>query len=101
MFDLAAWFREIEQSKRGARCFVRYSGPRQGVRPRAESDIMGRLARPIAAQVPRSFLDDIRYLLRHLDIASADEATSVLMRYFDESQILPKTRLILEEILGR
>jgi hypothetical protein len=68
---------------------------------RAESVIMGRRARPIAARVPRSFLDDIRYLLRHLDIASADEATSVLMRYFDESQILPKTRLILEKILGR
>jgi hypothetical protein len=101
LFDLADYFREIEQSARGARCFVRYSGPRQAFRARAESDIMGRLARPIASQVPRSFLDDIRYLLRHVDIASADEATSVVMRYFDGSQILPKTRLILEKILGR
>jgi hypothetical protein len=57
----------------------------------------------VAARLGEEFhdVDDIRYLLRHLDIASADEAMTVVMRYFDESRILPKTRLILEEILGR
>lgn len=56
-----------------------------------------------AARLGEEFhdVDDIRYLLRHLDIVSADEAMAVVLRYFDESQILPKTRLILEEMLGR
>lgn len=45
-------------------------------------------------------LDDVRYLLRYLDISSADEALAVVMRYFDETQLRPKTRLVLEELLG-
>jgi hypothetical protein len=44
-------------------------------------------------------LDDVRYLLRYLDIHSADEALAVVTRYFDESHLLPKTRLALEELL--
>jgi hypothetical protein len=44
-------------------------------------------------------LDDVRYLLRHLDIASVDEALAVVTRYFDEQQLAPKTRLALEELL--
>ena len=45
-------------------------------------------------------LDDVRYLLRYLNISSADEAMRVVTNYFDESQIPPKTRLALEELLG-
>ena len=45
-------------------------------------------------------LDDVRYLLRYLDISSAEEALAVVTRYFDEAQLLPKTRLALEELLG-
>ena len=45
-------------------------------------------------------LDDVRYLLRYLNITSAEEALRVVTRYFDESQLLPKTRLVLEELLG-
>jgi predicted nucleotidyltransferase len=44
-------------------------------------------------------LDDVRYLLRYLNVRSADEAIAVVTRYFDETQLLPKTRLILEELL--
>ncbi len=44
-------------------------------------------------------LDDVRYLLRHLNITSADEALRIVIRYFDESDIPLKTRLALEEIL--
>jgi hypothetical protein len=44
-------------------------------------------------------LDDVRYLLRHLDIGTADEAWAIVTQYFDASQLLPKTRLILEELL--
>ena len=44
-------------------------------------------------------LDDVRYLLRYLNVTSADEAMSIVCQYFDESQLLPKTRLVLEEML--
>ena len=44
-------------------------------------------------------LDDIRFLLRYLNITQPDEAMEVILRYFDEAQILPKTRFALEELL--
>jgi hypothetical protein len=46
-------------------------------------------------------LDDVRYLLRHLDISTVDEALAVVGRYFDDSQLHPKTRLALEELMGK
>ena len=45
-------------------------------------------------------LDDVRYLLRYLNISTVCEAMDVVTKYFDESQLLPKTKLALEEILG-
>ena len=45
-------------------------------------------------------LDDVRYLLRHLDIRSPDDALAVVTRYFDEDKIPLKTRLALEELLS-
>jgi hypothetical protein len=45
-------------------------------------------------------VDDVRYLLRYLDVRSPDEALAIVTSYFDEAQLLPKTRLILEELLG-
>jgi hypothetical protein len=45
-------------------------------------------------------LDDIRFLLRYLNITQAVEALAVVLRYFDEAQVLPKTRFALEEILA-
>jgi hypothetical protein len=44
-------------------------------------------------------LDDVRYLLRHLGIATVEEALAVVTRYFDDEQLAPKTRLALEELL--
>jgi hypothetical protein len=44
-------------------------------------------------------LDDVRYLLRFLNISRVEEAMEVVTRYFDEAQLAPKTRLILEELL--
>lgn len=44
-------------------------------------------------------LDDVRYLLRYLNIATADAALEVVARYFDEEALPPKTRLALEELL--
>jgi hypothetical protein len=45
-------------------------------------------------------LEDVRYLLRHLDVASAEEALSIVRLYVGEGDIPPKTRFALEEILG-
>ncbi|RMF21789.1 MAG: hypothetical protein D6760_08730 [Deltaproteobacteria bacterium] len=45
-------------------------------------------------------LEDVRYLLRYLDIDSVDEAIAVITDYFDERQLSPKTRLALEELLA-
>lgn len=44
-------------------------------------------------------LDDVRYLLRYLNISSVDEALELVTRYFDEDQLPPKSRLALEELL--
>jgi hypothetical protein len=45
-------------------------------------------------------LEDVRYLLRFLDIDTVEKALAVVARYFDEDQLAPKTRLALEELLG-
>jgi len=45
-------------------------------------------------------LDDVRYLLRYLNISTAEEALAVVTRYFDEERLQPKTRLALEELLA-
>jgi hypothetical protein len=45
-------------------------------------------------------LNDIRYLLRYLNITTVAEAMRIVTTYFDESQLQPKTRLALEELLS-
>jgi len=45
-------------------------------------------------------LDDVRYLLRYLNIGTVEEALAIVGKYFDESRLHPKTRLALEELLG-
>ena len=44
-------------------------------------------------------LDDVRYLLRYLNLTVADETLSIVSRYFGENEIPLKTRLALEEML--
>lgn len=44
-------------------------------------------------------VEDVRYLLRYLNLTSAAEALAIVTRYIDENQLLPKTRLMLEELL--
>lgn len=44
-------------------------------------------------------LDDVRFLLRYLNITSAAAALAIVTQYFDESQIPAKSRLALEELL--
>lgn len=45
-------------------------------------------------------LDDVRFLLRYLNITSAADALEIVGQYFDEAQIPTKSRLALEELLG-
>lgn len=44
-------------------------------------------------------VDDVRYLLRFLNITTVAEAMRLVTAYFDEAQLQPKTRLALEELL--
>jgi hypothetical protein len=44
-------------------------------------------------------LDDVRYLLRYLNLTSSREALDIVARYVNEEEIPVKTRLALEEIL--
>lgn len=45
-------------------------------------------------------VDDIRYLLRYLNITTIAEAMRIVTTYFDESQLQLKTRLAVEELLS-
>ncbi len=45
-------------------------------------------------------LGDVRFLLRYLNIETAEQAMGIVTRYIDESTLLPKTWLALEELLG-
>jgi hypothetical protein len=44
-------------------------------------------------------LDDVRFLLRHLDVTRAADALEIVTRYFDAELVPLKTRLALEELL--
>ena len=44
-------------------------------------------------------LDDVRYLLRSLNVTSVAAALEIVARYFDDRLVAPKTRLALEELL--
>lgn len=45
-------------------------------------------------------VDDVRYLLRYLNVTSVAQAIEIVTRYFEEARLMPKTRLALEELLG-
>jgi predicted nucleotidyltransferase len=45
-------------------------------------------------------LDDVRYLLRHLNVSGLEQALEIIARFFDDDQLHPKTRLALEELLS-
>jgi hypothetical protein len=45
-------------------------------------------------------VDDVRYLLRALNITTTDAAITIVTQYFDASQLPARTRFALEEILA-
>ncbi|WP_230986857.1 DUF6036 family nucleotidyltransferase [Cohnella fermenti] len=44
-------------------------------------------------------VDDIRFLLKYLNIRTVDQALAVLERFYPQSRVLPKTTYLLEELL--
>jgi hypothetical protein len=44
--------------------------------------------------------DDVRYLLRYLNLERVEDAIGIVERYFPRDRIPPKTRFALEELLG-
>ncbi|MGE3342624.1 MAG: hypothetical protein AB7L71_04230 [Vicinamibacterales bacterium] len=44
-------------------------------------------------------LDDLRYLLRHLDIKSAEEALAIVGRYVDLGRVPRKTHVLLDSLV--
>lgn len=44
-------------------------------------------------------LDDVRFLLRYLNLTTAVDALAIVSQFFEEKQIPVKTRLALEELL--
>jgi len=44
--------------------------------------------------------DDVRYLLRYLNLERAADALAIVERYYPAGRIPPKTRFALEEMLG-
>jgi hypothetical protein len=45
-------------------------------------------------------VDDVRYLIRHLNLSTADEVLALVAEYFDADSIPAKTRFAVEELLG-
>lgn len=45
-------------------------------------------------------VDDVRYLLRYLNITTSAEAMNIVTQYFNEAHIPASTRFALEEMLG-
>ncbi|MEA3247633.1 MAG: hypothetical protein U9Q74_15880 [Gemmatimonadota bacterium] len=56
----------------------------------------------VALRIGEEFhdLDDVRYLLRYLNVTRTADALDIVTKYFDAADVPVKTRLALEEILG-
>jgi hypothetical protein len=57
------------------------------------------LAMKVLSGRPRD-AEDIRLLLRHLDITAAEDAMAVCARVFPDGEIPSRSRLLLEDILA-
>lgn len=53
----------------------------------------------ISSRMEGQDYDDIKFLLRKLNIGTHKEAESVIERFFPLSRILPKTRYVIEQAL--
>ncbi|TLS48847.1 hypothetical protein FE782_28745 [Paenibacillus antri] len=46
-------------------------------------------------------VDDMRFLLRYLNIKTVEQALAILEKFYPQSRVLPKTAYLLEELLSR
>jgi hypothetical protein len=53
----------------------------------------------LAARSDSKDFDDIRFLIKHLNIKTMDEAIKILGKYYPQKRILPRTQYVLEEFL--
>jgi hypothetical protein len=53
----------------------------------------------VSARYGETDYGDIRFLLDKLNIATVEAATDVLLSYFPEGQVLPKTQYLIEELI--
>jgi hypothetical protein len=54
----------------------------------------------ISARYGETDYEDIRFLLNKMNITTVEAATGVLLSYFPQERVLPKTQYVLEELLG-
>lgn len=55
----------------------------------------------LAARADTSDLDDIKFLVKDLQIKTVEEAVKVVRNYYPHKAIKPETRFLLEEILEK
>jgi len=54
----------------------------------------------LSARLSETDLEDIKFLLRKLNINSPRQAYAVLENYYPDAQVLPKTMYLIEELLA-
>jgi hypothetical protein len=54
----------------------------------------------VSARFDSHDLDDAKFLLRHLEIKTPDQAFRIIEQYYPRHVIPPKTQFLLEELLG-
>lgn len=54
----------------------------------------------VSARFDTHDLDDVRFLLRHLDVSSVGQAFEIVERFYPRRHIPPKTQFLIEELLG-
>ena len=54
----------------------------------------------VSARFDSHDLDDAKFLLKHLEVKSVGEASSIIEKYYPRKLIPAKTQFLLEELLG-
>lgn len=55
----------------------------------------------LAARADTSDLDDIRFLIEHLDVKTSEQAVAIVQNYYPNKTVKPETVFVLEEILSK
>lgn len=54
----------------------------------------------LSARLSETDLEDVKFLLEKLDVDSPSQAYAILENYYPDSQVLPKTMYLIEELLA-